>query len=165
GSRGLAPLGVRRGYSKHSTTHSRPRSSTVNAIGLMTSGSAANRVTSKPGGTRIRRSDSSGGRYGCPAGRVLSKPKFFWAGRGRGRARQARVRGIAGSTKETGGTWRRLGRDGTAWRGAAQGARRGFTATSSGQGTTGPDSSGPTLLAATEKPTAAAGRFRTPGRG
>src|SRR5262249_11430359 len=148
GSRGLAPLGVRRGYSKHSTTHSRPRSSTVNAIGLMTSGSAANRVTSKPGGTRIRRSDSSGGRYGCPDGRVLSKPKFFWASRARGvqrrsvRAMQARVGGIAGSTKETGGTWRRLGRDGTAWRGAAQGARRGFTATSSGQGTTGPDESG-----------------------
>ena len=49
-SRGILPLGVRFGYSKHSTTQTRPFSSMVNAIGLTTCGSPANSFTSNPSG-------------------------------------------------------------------------------------------------------------------
>src|SRR5262245_53344432 len=78
-SRGFCPFGVRLGYSKHSSTQMRPRSSNVNAIGLMTSGSAATSLTSQPAGTLKRLSDSSGVRYGCPEGLVLTKPNSRWA--------------------------------------------------------------------------------------
>ena len=52
--------GLRRGYVYASITHSRPRWSIVNAMGWWTSGSPANSVTSKPGGTVIAFAASSG---------------------------------------------------------------------------------------------------------
>src|SRR5581483_8612257 len=39
----------------------------------------ANSFTSNSGGTCIRRSDSSGVRYGWPEGFVFTKPNSFWA--------------------------------------------------------------------------------------
>ena len=61
-SRGIRPGGVRFGYSKHSSTQTRPRSSMVMATGLTTIGSAANSLTSNPSATFIRRTVSSGDR-------------------------------------------------------------------------------------------------------
>src|SRR5262245_32782620 len=78
-SRGILPLAVRLGYSKHSTTQTRPFSSTVIAIGLTTSGSAANSFISKPSAVFMRATDSSGLRYGWPDGLRLSKPCSFCA--------------------------------------------------------------------------------------
>ena len=54
-SRGIFPFGVRFGYSKHSTTQTRPFSSMVNAIGLTTCGSPAKSLTSNSVGTLILR--------------------------------------------------------------------------------------------------------------
>src|SRR6478609_4433098 len=82
-SRGIFPLAVRFGYSKHSMTQTRPFSSTVMAIGLTTSGSAAKSLTSKPSATFMRLTDSSGLRYGWPDDLRLSKPYSFCARAGR----------------------------------------------------------------------------------
>src|SRR2546423_910099 len=45
----------------------------------MISGSAAKTFTSQPGGTRMRRADSSAVKYGCPDGRVFTKPNSLCA--------------------------------------------------------------------------------------
>src|SRR5262249_14293745 len=50
----------------------------VKAMGLITSGSAAKTLTSHPGGTFRRLTDSCGERYGWPEGLVLSNPNSRW---------------------------------------------------------------------------------------
>ena len=55
------PSVIQAGYVIDSTTHSRPRSSNVNAIGCTTSGSPANSDTLKPFGTVIFAADSETG--------------------------------------------------------------------------------------------------------
>ena len=61
------------GYDRHSTTHTRPRSSNVNAIGCTMSGSPANSVALKPGGSCIVAAASSGGSGLAWRGLVLSQ--------------------------------------------------------------------------------------------
>ena len=78
-SRGVLPFGVRFGYSKHSTTQTRPFSSMVNAIGLTTCGSPAKSFTSNSSATLNFATVSSGLRYGWPDALRLSKPNSFWA--------------------------------------------------------------------------------------
>ena len=78
-SRGALPFGVFDGYSKHSSTQTRPFSSMENATGLMQSGSPANSLTSNSGGTLNFATVSAGVRYGCPDPLRLSKPNSFWA--------------------------------------------------------------------------------------
>ena len=102
-SRGARPFGVRLGYSKHSSTHTRPRSSMEKATGLMTCGSPANSLTSNSGGTVMPATVSAGVRYGWPDAFRLSNPNSFCA-RGRpGREEQEREQATHGNGSARGG--------------------------------------------------------------
>src|SRR5262249_45448430 len=73
---------VQLGYDRHSTTHMRPRSSKVNAMGCTISGSPANSVAWKPGGRVMALAAACGGGGGSWA-KGLAEGRREGAGRGR----------------------------------------------------------------------------------